>query len=477
MQKAIATTVSGADRQLLVTCVLIALVLITLLIALLWPGVPFTIALSLLVAAYSYCKVDQFLYAVVFLLPLSPVITTGLPLHNISSIVHLSMFAGFFANQFISGQSLREWLFREPLNRWSILFVGIVLLCSVVLRAPTTSSLRACSELVAGLCFFLTVGSWVRTEAQVKKIFYALLTAGIGVACFGFYQRIIDYYGDFYFWLYPRQAEDLEPWTGRITSVLNYSNSLAGFLNLLLPIALGLLLIPVSRRLRSIATVGLLCCTGALVLTASRGGFASFLAILLLGAIYVARQPGSRRWLLMGGVLMAALALILFFGLVRAPWLEDDQSAAMRLLFWGVAVTLFLRSPVIGVGYGNFRDLYSLPGIASGVFDVHNLYLQLLSETGLIGFIAFCGLIVLVIGRCLRNLRLRNHDLRTIVNFAALGAVVALLLHGFVDFLFIVSPQFTALFWLILGLVVASDRWPKPRPYSRVMTASAVLRP
>jgi O-antigen ligase len=477
MQKAIATTVSGADRQLLVTCVLIALVLITLLIALLWPGVPFTIALSLLVAAYSYCKVDQFLYAVVFLLPLSPVITTGLPLHNISSIVHLSMFAGFFANQFISGQSLREWLFREPLNRWSILFVGIVLLCSVVLRAPTTSSLRACSELVAGLCFFLTVGSWVRTEAQVKKIFYALLTAGIGVACFGFYQRIIDYYGDFYFWLYPRQAEDLEPWTGRITSVLNYSNSLAGFLNLLLPIALGLLLIPVSRRLRSIATVGLLCCTGALVLTASRGGFASFLAILLLGAIYVARQPGSRRWLLMGGVLMAALALILFFGLVRAPWLEDDQSAAMRLLFWGVAVTLFLRSPVIGVGYGNFRDLYSLPGIASGVFDVHNLYLQLLSETGLIGFIAFCGLIVLVIGRCLRNLRLRDHDLRTIVNFAALGAVVALLLHGFVDFLFIVSPQFTALFWLILGLVVASDRWPKPRPYSRVMTASAVLRP
>jgi O-antigen ligase len=477
MQKAIATTVSGADEQTLVTCVLIALVLLTLLIAVIWPGVPFTIALCLVVAAYSYCKVDQFLYAVVFLLPLSPVIATGLPLHNISSIVHLSMFAGFFANQFISGRSLREWFFREPLNRWSILFVGIVLLCSVVLRPPTISSLRACSELVAGLCFFLTVGSWVRTVAQVKKIFYALLTAGIGVACFGFYQRIIDYYGDFYFWLYPKQAENLEPWTGRITSVLNYSNSLAGFLNLILPISLGLLLIPVSRRLRSIAIVTLACCTGALVLTASRGGFASFLAISLLGATYVARQPGSRKWLLIGGVLMAALALILFFGLVRAPWVEEDQSAAMRLLFWGVAVTLFLRSPVVGVGYGNFRDLYSLPGIASGVFDVHNLYLQLLSETGIIGLVSFCSLIVLVVRRCLCNLRGEGHDLRTIVNFAAMGAVVALLLHGFVDFLFIVSPQFTALFWLILGLVVAADRWPKHRPYPRVTTASAVLRP
>jgi O-antigen ligase len=460
--KAIATTVrGGSDEQVLISCLLIALILLTLLIAVIWPGLPFTIALSLVVAVFSYFQVDQFLYVVVFLLPLSPVISTGLPLHNISSIVHFSMFAGFFVKQLAAGRSLREWFFEEPLNRWSILFVGVVLFCSLAFRSPTTSSLRASSELVAGLCFLLTIGSWVRTEAQVKKILYAILISGVAVACFGFYQRIIGYYGDFYFWLYPKQAEVLEPWTGRITSVLNYSNSLAGFLNLILPISLGLLLIPVTTRLRTAAVISLSCCAAALVLTASRGGFASFLAVLLLGAIYVARQSRTRRWLLIGGIITALLGLILFFGLVRTPWVEEDQSAAMRLLFWGFAATLFLGSPLVGVGYGNFRDLYNFPGIAPGVFDVHNLYLQLLSETGIFGFLAFGFLVVLVIRRCGRNLRRSYLDLQTVVNFAALGAVVALLLHGFVDFLFIVSPQFTALFWLILALVVVAGRWPE----------------
>ena len=463
MQKAATTTLRTGDEQTLVSWVLAGLILAALLIAVVWPGAPFTVVLSFVVAVFSYFRVDQFLYLVVFLLPLSPVVPTGLPLHNIAAIVHFAMFIGFLAYQLRVGVSLREWLFREPLNRWSILFVSVVLFCSIVFNSPTISSLRACSEIVAGLCFFLTIGSWVRTEAQVKNIFYAILASGIGTALFGFYQRIIDFYGDFYFWLYPKQLEDLEPWTGRITSVLNYSNSLAGFLNLILPIALGAILIPVSARLRSVAVAALVCCAGALVLTASRGGFACFLAVLLLGAIYVARQASSRRWLLIGGVITGALALVLFFGLVRAPWVEEDQSAAMRLLFWGVAATLFLRSPLVGVGFGNFRDLYSIPGIAPGVFDVHNLYLQLLSETGLLGFVSFGCLAVLAIRRCLRNLRQNDASLQTIVNFAALGAVVSLLLHGFVDFLFIVSPQFTALFWLILGLVAVADRWPNQK--------------
>jgi putative inorganic carbon (HCO3(-)) transporter len=460
MQKSVAATMRSDDEQTLISCVLIALVLSSLLVAAIWPGLPFTITLSFVVAVFSYFQVDQFLYIVIFLLPLSPVIATGLPLHNISSIVHFSMFAGFVLNQVAAGRSLREWFFGEPLNRWSMVFVGAVLLCSFVFHSPTTSSLRACSELVAGLCFFLTIGSWVRTEAQAKKIFYAILVSGIGVAFIGFYQRIINAYGDFYFWLYPRQAEVLDPWTGRITSVLNYSNSLAGFLNLILPISLGLILIPISTRLRTAAIIALAGCTAALVLTASRGGFASFLAVLVLGAVYVARQAKSRRWLLIGGLVTSVLALVLFFGLVRTPWVEEDQPAAMRLLFWGFAATLFIRSPIVGVGYGNFRDLYNLPGIAPGVFDVHNLYLQLLSETGLLGFLSFTFLAVVAIKQCARHLKRRESNLRTIVNFAALGAVVALLLHGFVDFLFIVSPQFTALFWLILALVVVADRWP-----------------
>lgn len=430
-----------------------------LLVAVLFPGLPTTLVFCFLAAVFSFYRVDIFLFAAVLLLPLSPVINTGLPLHNISSLLQLSMFVGFACHQFGHGASLQTWILRKGINRLAVAFVLVVLACTLVFHRPTTSSLRACSELVAGLCFFLTLGEWVRSEPQVKRILHFILASGIVVSLFGFYQALIDDYGELYFWLYPKQAEILEPWTGRITSVLNYSNSLAGYINLVTPIAVGLLLIPIGARSKLLATISLVMCAGALLLTASRGGLGSFLAILLVAAIYLTQQAKTRKWLLIVSLVTVAVGMVLIFGVIRTPWAEEDPSTAMRFLFWGVAGVLFISSPAVGIGYGNFRDIYDLPGIASGVFDVHNLYLQLLAETGLVGFVAFGVMIVSIIRRCIKALRRSERDLTTIVNFAALGAVIALLLHGFVDFLFIVSPQFTSLFWLILALVVVTERW------------------
>jgi len=41
------------------------------------------------------------------------------------------------------------------------------------------------------------------------------------------------------------------------------------------------------------------------------------------------------------------------------------------------------------------------------------------------------------------------------VAFGVLGAVLSVLVHGFVDFLFQVSPQFGTQFWLLLAMLVA----------------------
>jgi O-antigen ligase len=422
-------------------------------------GLPTTMAFCSLALSFSYLRVNAFLYDVIFFIPLAPVVSTGLPLRNISTFVQVLTFIGFGLRQIREGQSIRRWILGERSNRLFLIFGVIVLLCTFFFNHSSTSSLRACSQLVAALCLYFAVGAWIKTEAEVGQILRLILLSSILVAGFGFYQAIIGNYSDIYFWLYPNLYENLEPWTGRITSLLGYSNSLAGFLNLIFPIALGLLLVRSSSRNRLLGGISLACGIAALVLTASRGGFASFLAELLLAAIYLTRQAASRKWLLIGALATAVLGLILFFGFVRTPWLQEDESSAMRLLFWGVASSLFLSSPIVGVGYGNFRDLYDLPGIKPGIFDVHNLYLQLLAETGLPGFFSFFTAIVHVIRKCLRSLKWRQQGLKTVVYFAALAAVISVLLHGFVDFLFIVSPQFTALFWVILALVVVADRW------------------
>jgi putative inorganic carbon (hco3(-)) transporter len=131
----------------------------------------------------------------------------------------------------------------------------------------------------------------------------------------------------------------------------------------------------------------------------------------------------------------------------------DDATELSRLALWQAAFSLFVGHPVLGIGYGNYKYLYtSFMTISAQLdtLDAHNLYLQLLSETGLIGFLVF-GAIVALFFR-LSSTLIRNQDsLRRIIGVGMFGSLTGFLIHGVVDFMFHVSPQFGALFWMMLG--------------------------
>ncbi|MDR1136079.1 MAG: polysaccharide pyruvyl transferase family protein [Clostridiales Family XIII bacterium] len=56
-----------------------------------------------------------------------------------------------------------------------------------------------------------------------------------------------------------------------------------------------------------------------------------------------------------------------------------------RIGLWTLAWELFLQNPVFGAGWGAYYDLLTY----DRHFDVHNVYLQLLCETGIVGFSVF----------------------------------------------------------------------------------------
>jgi putative inorganic carbon (HCO3(-)) transporter len=115
------------------------------------------------------------------------------------------------------------------------------------------------------------------------------------------------------------------------------------------------------------------------------------------------------------------------------------------------------------VGWGNFVELYgaylsAFPFVPTGVYEVHNIYLQFLAETGLVGFATFFMFVFragqLSFHRLQRSLDVFDKALA----FGVFGALVTVLVHGLVDFLFQVSPQFGTLFWTLLAMLVASTR-------------------
>ena len=100
----------------------------------------------------------------------------------------------------------------------------------------------------------------------------------------------------------------------------------------------------------------------------------------------------------------------------RFSELGSDNSSTDRLAMWGLALLNFMRSPLLGIGFLNFREQYStnlavqfirdLTDISSyRRLDAHNVYLQVLCEMGIIGFVLYMSAIVLLLKYTIRALK------------------------------------------------------------------------
>ncbi|MFC6343866.1 MFS transporter, partial [Nocardioides hankookensis] len=125
------------------------------------------------------------------------------------------------------------------------------------------------------------------------------------------------------------------------------------------------------------------------------------LSVLAVGAGMV-RLRGAVA--LVAVVSMAAgLVAVAFPGLVSVSLQQKDfvaaQNVSERLDLWTAAAQMTVEHPVLGMGPGAFalhhRDfLSSLPDDVNHPLDVaHNTWLELSSELGVLGFLAFVGML------------------------------------------------------------------------------------
>lgn len=201
---------------------------------------------------------------------------------------------------------------------------------------------------------------------------------------------------------------------------------------------------------------------------------AALIALAAAGLIMVR----SRKGLLVVPLVVAAVVL----GspdLLRerfATLTSQGSEVATRVEIWTTAQSIWFANPLLGAGVGSFPVAYAesrTPGkrfLPHTAFEppphAHNVYLNLLSENGVLGLAVLLFLLAAAGVKTLSLRRSRDREVSLLAS-GLLAALVAFCVHNLFDVT--LSDRKTGLFvWAVLGLVsalaaaTATGRWHGP---------------
>ncbi|HSA84490.1 MAG TPA: O-antigen ligase family protein [Patescibacteria group bacterium] len=307
------------------------------------------------------------------------------------------------------------------------------------------------------------VATTVRTLGQLKRIVFVLGIGVIGQSCLAIAQFIKQgSLGGIFYWLGERLFTGSTPGIANVSlngelilrpyATFSHPNILAGFL--LIVMTALLFTMPLVKRVeKAVWFVALLFGSSALLLTMSRVAF-----LLWTGLLVVVFLRHVQRLLVR--FLIAGALLILFVSFLVATPLGSrflqtsftEEALVQRGDLMRASGELFLQQPIIGIGFGNF--LPELATIATPLplhaylQPVHNIFLLILSETGIVGIGVFVWFLTQTYKRLFSLIRKKQALFPRL--FVVLLSMILIL--GSFDHYFLTLQQGQLLFALIIGL-------------------------
>lgn len=184
---------------------------------------------------------------------------------------------------------------------------------------------------------------------------------------------------------------------GRLTMFKENQNTLG--INMCIGIIVLLLLVVQNKvqlgRLRYFFLAFLPIMVIFLFATGSRKAFLSLVACYVTGLILLKTEKPSRKLiaLIIGLVGLIAIGILLFQSeVLRDRLLETAQTGDMseRDVIWGKVMPTIKEHPIFGVGNTGY-DLYSVITFRGTIMSPHNVILEVLSLTGIVGLLIYAS--------------------------------------------------------------------------------------
>ena len=219
----------------------------------------------------------------------------------------------------------------------------------------------------------------------------------------------------------------------------------------------------------------------ALILPAKRTLFAIGIVLCVFYMLFFTER--KKRIIVIAMGLLLLLMIIIFAEdipglsniLVRFTENSGDTSLNGRSYLWERAIQMIKAKPVTGFGYGSYNTFASIYGVRTSstgdwAFHAHNIYLQVLAETGLIGGFALFSSMLFSLFRLsvlYRRRTLLTETQRELMAFALLMQM-CFLVYGITGNILYGTNQM-CLFLFTFGIVVSLEREYRSKIKGKVM--------
>ncbi len=357
----------------------------------------------------------------------------------------------------------RQWIEGDISIQWNPLYLpmaafGLLILAQIVFRLSAyrheTISIALLYFAYALLCFLC--GQSLLRSANARNLAVIFTVFSSAMAGFALLQGIAPN-GKLY-WLYPLSQG------GWIYGPYVNHNHYAGLMELLVPIPLILSLTRLAEdRERIAAGVASAVMVATIFLSGSRGGMIAIFVELAVLAVILFQQKRSVRVAIGLGAFVVVLAVMLtWLGgkelTARVSSISAESrteiSGGMRSSIDRDTLHMFRDKPVLGWGLGTFPTVYpQFRTFYTNFFvnEAHNDYLQLLSETGLVGFGIMIWFLVVLFRSAIPKIGTWMVDVNGAVTLACLLGVSGILVHSLFDFNLQI-PANAALFYVFCSI-------------------------
>ncbi len=322
-----------------------------------------------------------------------------------------------------------------------LLFFFIALTLSTLFSLDPYLSHGILLERCLGYILFFCLGSYIVNDMRNATILIgAIMFGGILIGVGGIWDHL--HLGtELAFYLGP----------GRLQTAFKQSVSFARFMVLYIPLNCIILFFAKNKILRSGGLISLILLFPCIFFNAARAAWVAVIVAILMVSFVKKKRIA---------LLLSIFSIILFL----SPHMKEKAGTIFNPLTWGeriplwkIAIRMFADHPIFGAGLGMQEKLlykYWEPSVLFQEYrywHVHNTYLEVLAEAGIIGLFTFLWIFIRFFKNAFKAVKNIAGEQQALV-LGLIGAVISALIFALSASSITAGLQEPVMFWFLFGM-------------------------